>query len=60
MSTQRIAETGTPAGDVTDGAAHAAVLAATGCVPTTGNAALDAIVDKPGPAAVGQTMVQLN
>jgi hypothetical protein len=48
-----IVETGSPAGDLSDGAAHAAVLASVFCIPETGNIAIDISADLPGPGAIG-------
>ena len=50
---KRVAETGTPAGALTDGAAHPSVLAAAFCIPKTGNIAVDGVADLPGPGAIG-------
>src|SRR5207248_11668192 len=50
---RRIVENGAPGGDLTDGAAHAAVLGSVFCIPPTGNAAVDSVVDLPGPGAIG-------
>lgn len=47
-----ITENGSPAGDVTDHAAHAATLAAAFCIPATGNGLIDGAADLPGPGAV--------
>ena len=47
-----ISETGMPAGDMTDGAAHALTLASIFCIPPTFNATVDAAGDLPGPGAV--------
>ena len=41
-----------PAGDMTDGAAHALTLASIFCIPPTFNATVDAAGDLPGPGAV--------
>src|SRR5207249_11726610 len=49
---RRIAEAGTTAGDLTDGAAHSMSLASAYCVPFTGNAAVDSVIDLPGPGAL--------
>ncbi len=46
-----IREIGSPAGDLSDGAAHAAQLGTTFCVPKTGNALVDPVADLPGPGA---------
>jgi hypothetical protein len=42
---------GTPAGDLGDGAAHPALLVATGCIPATGIALIDGMGSLPGPLA---------
>jgi len=47
-----ITETGSPAGDMTDGAGHAATLASVFCIAPTFNATEDAGFDLPGPGAV--------
>ena len=47
-----ITETGSPAGDMTDGAGHAATLASVFCIAPTFNATEDAGLDLPGPGAV--------
>jgi hypothetical protein len=55
-----ITETGSPAGDMTDGAAHASTLASIFCIQPTFNATVDAAGDLPGPGAVTlQGQVQL-
>ena len=48
-----ITETGSPAGDLTDGAEHPAVLAAVFCIPASLSAAINAVGDLPGPGATG-------
>ena len=50
---RRIAETGTPAGNLSDMAAHPSVLASVFCIPATGNPAVDGVSDLPGPGAIG-------
>jgi hypothetical protein len=50
---QRIAETGSPAGNLSDMAAHPSVLASVFCIPATGNPAVDGVSDLPGPGAIG-------
>jgi hypothetical protein len=50
---QRIEETGTPGGDLTDGATHPSVLGSVFCIPATGNVAVDGVADIPGPGAIG-------
>ncbi len=52
VTTQRILENGAPAGNLTDGATHATVLGSSFCIPSTGNAAVDGVVDLPGPGAI--------
>ena len=47
-----ISEMGVPAGDMTDGAAHASTLVSVFCIPPTFNGAIDAAADLPGPGAV--------
>jgi hypothetical protein len=47
-----ITETGAPAGNLTDGAAHASTLASIFCIQPTFNATVDAAGDLPGPGAV--------
>ena len=49
---QTITETGSPAGNMTDGAGHAATLASVFCIPPTFSATQDAGFDLPGPGAV--------
>jgi hypothetical protein len=55
-----ITETGSPAGDMTDGLAHNSTLASIFCIQPTFNATVDAAGDLPGPGAVtlqGQTQL---
>jgi hypothetical protein len=47
-----ITETGSPAGNMTDGASHASTLASIFCIQPTFNATVDAAGDLPGPGAV--------
>ncbi|TMB04150.1 MAG: hypothetical protein E6J57_02120 [Deltaproteobacteria bacterium] len=47
-----INETGTPAGNMTDGAGHASTLVSIFCIQPTFNATVDAAGDLPGPGAV--------
>jgi len=47
-----ITETGSPAGNMRDGAAHASTLASIFCIQPTFNATVDAAGDLPGPGAV--------
>jgi hypothetical protein len=51
-TTQAITETGSPAGDLTDGLPHSSTLASVFCIPKTGSIALDSLGDLPGPGAV--------
>lgn len=48
-----VREFGAPAGDLTDGASHGAVLAATFCIGTTGAPSVDTVADLPGPGSIG-------
>ena len=48
-----IAETGMPAGSLSDGQPHPAVLGSVFCIPATGNPAVDGVADLPGPGAIG-------
>jgi len=50
-----IIETGSPAGNLTDGAAHASTLVSVFCIPPTFNQLVDASADLPGPGAVSLT-----
>jgi hypothetical protein len=50
---QRIAESGTPGGNLTDNQGHHSVLASVFCIPATGNPAVDGVADIPGPGAIG-------
>ena len=52
-ATRCIRETGTPAGDVSDGQAHTSAIAAVFCIPKTGNVAVDGVAALPGPGAIG-------
>jgi hypothetical protein len=47
-----INETGSPAGNITDGLGHASTLASIFCIQPTFNATVDAAGDLPGPGAV--------
>ena len=47
-----IQESGSPAGDLTDGNPHPAVLGSVFCIPATGSGAIDASADLPGPGAI--------
>ena len=46
-------ETGSPAGNLSDGMPHTGVLGAVFCIPNTGNIAIDIAADLPGPGAIG-------
>jgi len=48
-----IQETGSPAGDLSDGNPHASVIASVFCIPKTGNVAVDGVANLPGPGAIG-------
>jgi hypothetical protein len=48
-SAKTIVGTGSPAGDLTDGASHPAKLVSIFCIPPTFNATVDAAADLPGP-----------
>src|SRR5579862_6040638 len=48
-----IQETGTPAGDLSDGNPHQSVIASVFCIPKTGNVAVDGVANLPGPGAIG-------
>ena len=50
-STQCITETGMAAGNLTDGAPHAARAGVVFCIPATNNGTLDTLADLPGPGA---------
>jgi len=52
---QRIAETGSPAGDLSDNLPHTAHLGSVFCIPATGNGAIDGVGDLPGPGAISLT-----
>lgn len=52
-TTQCIQETGTPAGDISDGQPHTSAIAAVFCIPKTGNVAVDGVAALPGPGAIG-------
>jgi hypothetical protein len=47
-----IKENGSPAGDLTDGNPHPAVLGNVFCIPATGSAAIDGAADLPGPGGI--------
>ncbi len=50
-TTQCITETGSPAGDLTDGMPHAATEATVFCIPATTNGTVNLVADLPGPGA---------
>jgi hypothetical protein len=47
-----IQESGSPAGDLTDGNQHPAVLGSVFCIPATGSPAIDGAADLPGPGGI--------
>ena len=49
---QAIAQTGSSAGDLTDGLPHASTLVSNFCIPKTGGAAVDNVADLPGPGSL--------
>jgi hypothetical protein len=51
-ATQAIQQIGVPSGDLTDGLPHPGVLVSNFCIPPTGNGAIDAIADLPGPGSL--------
>ena len=53
QTARAVVETGKPAGPLTDGAPHTAVLASVFCIPQTGNIAIDISADIPGPGSIG-------
>jgi hypothetical protein len=48
-----IKETGTAAGDISDGQPHVSAIASVFCIPKTGNVAVDGVAALPGPGAIG-------
>jgi hypothetical protein len=52
MNAECIKENGSPAGDLTDGNPHPAVLGSVFCIPATGSVVIDAAADLPGPGAI--------
>ncbi|HLY36614.1 MAG TPA: hypothetical protein VKU61_01170, partial [Candidatus Binatia bacterium] len=52
-ATRCIKETGTSAGDISDGQPHTSAIAAVFCIPKTGNVAVDGVAALPGPGAIG-------
>ena len=51
-ATQAIQQTGSPAGDLTDGLPHPSTLVSNFCIPQTNNPAVDATADLPGPGSL--------
>jgi hypothetical protein len=59
-SARTVMETGSPAGDMTDGLPHAATLASVFCIPPSFNNTVDSAADLPAPGAVAlPVMTQL-
>jgi len=52
-SAKCIQQTGSPAGDISDGQPHVSTIAAVFCIPKTGNVAVDGVAALPGPGAIG-------
>jgi hypothetical protein len=52
---QCIQESGSPAGNLSDGQPHASKLASVFCIPATGNVIIDPAADLPGPGAFSIT-----
>jgi len=50
-ATRCIKETGSPAGNLTDGMPHAAIEATVFCIPATSNGTVNIVADLPGPGA---------
>ena len=50
-ATRCITETGSPAGNLTDGLPHAAIEASVFCIPATSNGTVNIVADLPGPGA---------
>src|SRR5262249_44861301 len=58
---RRIAETGLPAGSLSNNLPHQSILGSVFCIPATGNPAVDGVADLPGPGAIGLNVaVQLH
>jgi hypothetical protein len=53
QAAQCMQESGTPAGDLSDGQPHISTLGSVFCIPATNNAAVDGVADLPGPGAIG-------
>src|SRR5262249_26160532 len=51
-TTQAITQSGSPAGDLTDGQPHAGVFVSNFCIPPTGSQALDTLAGLPGPGSL--------
>ncbi len=49
---QAISQTGSPAGDGSDGLPHPSTLVSIFCIPMTGNLSVDGIADLPGPGTI--------
>ena len=49
---QAISQTGSPAGDGSDGLPHPSTLVSIFCIPMTGNLSVDGIADLPGPGSI--------
>ncbi len=49
---QAFSQTGSPAGDLTDGNPHSSTLVSNFCIPATGSPALDSLADLPGPGSL--------
>jgi hypothetical protein len=51
-TTRCIQEAGAAAGNLSDHAAHASIIASVFCIPKTGNVAVDGVANLPGPGAI--------
>ena len=51
-TTEGIQQTGSPAGDGSDGLPHPSTLVSIFCIPATGNLSVDGIADLPGPGSI--------
>jgi hypothetical protein len=49
---EAITQTGSPAGDGSDGLPHPSTLVSVFCIPATGNISVDTIADLPGPGSI--------
>ena len=49
---QCVKTVGQPAGDLSDGMPHSAIIAAAFCIPTTTNTTIDGVADLPGPGLI--------